>query len=289
MTILERWGFDRLSWALDDTVHPFMSSMSPADIRLTTRFDDDNIHGILSCLHEFGHGLYERQLDPRYTRTPLADGVSAAFHESQSRGWENLVGRRLSTWKFFYPVLQEALASFAEVPLETFHRALNKVAPTYRRVDSDEVTYGLHIILRFELEREMLRGALDLHDLPEAFDAKMRDYLGLQPPDIVTGVLQDVHWSDMTFGYFPTYQLGNIISVQIWQRAEADLGDLDEQFERGEFAPLADWLREHVHRHGRVFEPKDLLQRVTGSGVDAAPYLGYLERKLEELFGAGVA
>ena len=289
MTILERWGFDRLSWALDDTVHPFMSSMSPADIRLTTRFDDDNIHGILSCLHEFGHGLYERQLDPRYTRTPLADGVSAAFHESQSRGWENLVGRRLSTWKFFYPVLQEALPGFADVPLETFHRALNKVQPTYRRVDSDEVTYGLHIILRFELERELLSGALDLRDLPEAFDAKMRDYLGLQPPDIVTGVLQDVHWSDMTFGYFPTYQLGNIISVQIWQRAEAELGDFDEQFERGEFAPLAEWLREHVHRHGRAFEPKDLLQRVTGAGVDAAPYLGYLERKLEELFGAAVA
>ena len=250
-----------------------MSSMSPADIRLTTRSDDDNIHGILSCLHEFGHGLYERQLDPRYTRTPLADGVSAAFHESQSRGWENLVGRRLSTWKFFYPVLQEALPGFADVPLETFHRALNKVQPTYRRVDSDEVTYGLHIILRFELERELLSGALDLRDLPEAFDAKMRDYLGLQPPDIVTGVLQD----------------GNIISVQIWQRAEADLGDFDEQFERGEFAPLAEWLREHVHRHGRAFEPKDLLQRVTGGGVDAAPYLGYLERKLEELFGAAVA
>jgi carboxypeptidase Taq len=289
MTILERWGFDRLSWALDDTVHPFMSSMSPADIRLTTRFDDDNIHGVLSCLHEFGHGLYERQLDPRFTRTPLADGVSAAFHESQSRGWENLVGRRLSTWKFFYPTLQEALPMFADVRLETFHRALNKVQPTYRRVDSDEVTYGLHIILRFELEREMLSGTLDLRDLPEAFDAKMRDYLGLQPPDIVTGVLQDVHWSDMTFGYFPTYQLGNIISVQIWSRAQADLGDLDEQFERGDFAPLAEWLREHVHRHGRTFEPKELLQRVTGSGVDAAPYLGYLERKLEELFGAAVA
>lgn len=285
MTILERWGFDRLSWALDDTVHPFMSSMSPADIRLTTRFDDDNIHGILSCLHEFGHGLYERQLDPRYTRTPLADGVSAAFHESQSRGWENLVGRRLSTWKFFYPMLQEALASFADVPLETFHRALNKVAPTYRRVDSDEVTYGLHIILRFELERELLSGALDLRDLPEAFDGKMRDYLGLQPPDIVSGVLQDVHWSDMTFGYFPTYQLGNIISVQIWQRAEADLGDFDEQFERGEFAPLAEWLREHVHRHGRKYLPGELLKRTVDSGLDPQPLLRYLREKFGAIYG----
>jgi carboxypeptidase Taq len=181
------------------------------------------------------------------------------------------------------------MPQFADVSLETFHRALNKVQPTYRRVDSDEVTYGLHIILRFELEREMLSGALDLRDLPDAFDAKMREYLGLQPPDVSTGVLQDVHWSDMTFGYFPTYQLGNIISVQIWQRAEADLGDFDEQFERGEFVALAEWLREQVHRYGRVFEPKELLQRVTGSGLDAAPYLGYLERKLEELFGAAVA
>jgi carboxypeptidase Taq len=289
LEILGRWGMDDQSWRLDDTVHPFATSLSPADIRLTTNLHEDSVEGVLSCMHEFGHGLYERQIDTSYTRTPLADGVSFAFHESQSRLWENLVGRNPSTWTFFYPRLQEVFPGrFTDVPLETFIRALNKVEPTLRRVDADEVTYCLHIILRFELERDMLSGAVDLGDLPEAFDAKMRDYLGLQPPDDVQGVMQDVHWSDLSIGYFPTYALGNVISVQLWERAESELGDLSEQFGRGEFAPLREWLREHVHRFGRAFEPTELLQRATGGGMDAGPYLGYLERKLEELYGAPV-
>jgi carboxypeptidase Taq len=288
--MLSEWGMDRSAWRLDRTVHPFATSFSPTDIRLTTNFHEDSLHGILSCMHEFGHGIYERQVDPVYTRTPLAQGVSSAFHESQSRMWENLVGRNIATWKHFYPRLQEEFPEqFGDVALETFHRALNKVQPSFRRVDADEVTYCLHIILRFELERQLLSNELALADLPEAFDAKMREYLGLQPPDVVAGVLQDVHWSDMTFGYFPTYALGNVVSVQLWERAEADLGDLDEQFERGEFAPLREWLRDNVHRHGRAFTPQELLQRVTGSAMDPAPYLHYLERKLGELFGATVA
>jgi carboxypeptidase Taq len=287
LSVMEKWGMDPGSWRLDDTVHPFATSMSPTDIRLTTSFHEDSLHGVLSCLHEFGHGIYERQVDPAFTRTPLAHGVSAAFHESQSRLWENLVGRSLSMWRFFYPALQaEFPEHFADVPLEAFHRALNKVQPSYRRVDADEVTYCLHIILRFELERDLLSGKVSLTDLPDAFDAKMRDYIGLQPPDVTAGVLQDVHWSDMSFGYFPTYALGNVVSVQLWERAEADLGDLSEQFERGEFGALREWLGEHVHRHGRAFTPQELLRRVTGSGMDAGPYLGYLERKLGDLFGA---
>ncbi len=290
LSILERWGMDEKSWRLDRTVHPFATSMSPSDIRLTTNFHEDDLHGILSCQHEFGHGIYERQVDPRFERTPLAHGTSAAFHESQSRMWENLVGRNLSTWTFFYPELRAAFpGQFDDVAVEDFHRALNKVQPSLRRVDADEVTYCLHIILRFELERDLLSGAVSLADLPDAFDAKMRDYLGLQPPDLARGVLQDVHWSDLSFGYFPTYALGNVVSVQLWNKAIADLGDLDEQFERGEFAPLREWLRENVHRHGRAFGPQELLQRVTGSTMDAAPYLDYLERKLGKLFGAALA
>jgi carboxypeptidase Taq len=290
LRVLERWGMDRESWRLDRTVHPFATSMSSSDIRLTTNLHEDSLHGVLSCLHEFGHGIYERQVDPMYDRTPLGHGVSAAFHESQSRMWENLVGRNLSTWKFFYPALQAEFADhFARVPLETFHRALNKVQPSLRRVDADEVTYCLHIILRFELERDVLYGNVTLRELPDAFNAKMGEYLQLNPPDVSRGVLQDVHWSDMSFGYFPTYALGNVVSVQLWQRALGDLGDLDEQFERGEFAPLREWLREHVHRHGRAFTPQELLQRAVGGGMDPGPYLGYLERKLGELFGAAVA
>ena len=288
LRILGEWGMDAQSWRLDDTVHPFASNMSPADIRLTTNFFESSVEGILSCMHEFGHGIYERQVDPAFTRTPLASGCSYAFHESQSRMWENLVGRSVETWRHFYPLLQDVFPTFSAVPLETFHRGLNKVQPSLKRVDADEVTYCLHIVLRFELERAVLSGDLALHDLPEAFNEKMREYLGLQPPDDTQGVMQDVHWSDVGFGYFPTYALGNVISVQLWERAEADLGDLPEQFEQGEFAPLREWLREHVHRFGRVLEPKELLQRSVGGGMDPEPYLGYLGRKLEELYGIAV-
>ncbi|HKD94531.1 MAG TPA: carboxypeptidase M32 [Gaiellaceae bacterium] len=284
LAMMECWGMDDQSWRLDDTVHPFMAGMSGTDIRLTTRFDDDNLYGILSCLHEFGHGIYERQVDERYGRTPLHEGTSSGFHESQSRLWENVVGRRLSTWRFFYPRLQETFPErLADVPLDEFQRALNRVAPGPIRVDADEVTYSLHIILRFELEREMFAGTVSLVDLPEAFDAKLREYLGVEPADVLEGVLQDVHWSDSNFGYFPTYALGNVIATQVWERATSELGDLDAEFERGEFGSLREWLGEHVHRWGRSFEPAELLERVVGGPLDAEPYVAYLQEKVAAL------
>ena len=287
LEVLTRWGMDDQAWRLDDTVHPFASNIAETDIRLTTNFENDQLAGILSCMHEFGHGVYERQVDERYERTPLAEGVSSSFHESQSRLWENIVGRRLSTWRFFYPRLQQIFPEkLGDVPLETFHRALNRVAPGVRRVDADEVTYPLHIILRFELERQMLAGAVTPVDLPEAFDAKLREYLGVAPANVVDGVLQDVHWSDSNFGYFPTYALGNVISVQLWERATNELGDLDEEFERGEFGSLREWLGEHVHRWGRAFEPPELLERAVGGPLDADPYLVYLHEKVEALESA---
>jgi carboxypeptidase Taq len=284
LAMMARWGMDDESWRLDDTVHPFMAGVSGTDIRLTTRFDDDNLGGILSCLHEFGHGIYERQVDSRYARTPLQEGASSGFHESQSRLWENVVGRRLSTWRFFYPELQKAFPQqLADVPLDEFHRALNRVAAGPIRVDADEVTYSLHIVLRLELEREMLAGTVTSTDLPEAFDAKLREYLGVEPAGVLEGVLQDVHWSDSNFGYFPTYALGNVIATQLWERAAGELGDLDAEFERGEFGSLRDWLGEHVHRWGRSFEPAELLERVVGGPLDAEPYLAYLRAKVEAL------
>jgi carboxypeptidase Taq len=287
LAILSRWGMDDQAWRLDDTIHPFETAIALGDIRLTTRFDEDELGGILACLHEFGHGIYERQVDERYARTPLQEGASSAFHESQSRLWENLVGRRLSTWRFFYPSLQQAFPGrLSDVPLEEFHRALNRVAPSPTRVDADEVTYSLHILLRFELEREMLAGAVSPADLPEAFDAKLSEYLGVEPANIVEGVLQDVHWSDSNFGYFPTYAIGNVISTQLWERVTSDLGDLDSEFERGEFGSLREWLREHLHRWGRAFEPAELLERVVGGPLDAEPYLAYLRAKVEAL-GSG--
>jgi carboxypeptidase Taq len=290
LEMLDAWGIDDRSWRLDDTVHPFAIAIAHNDIRLTTILFPDNLGGILSCLHEFGHGLYERQVDPRYFRTPLATGASSAFHESQSRLWENVVGRSISTWRYFYPRLQETFPdALGDVRLEEFHRALNKVAPSTTRVEADEVTYSLHIILRFELERELLAGTLSTADLPAAFDEKLRDYLGVQPKDVVEGVLQDVHWSSTSFGYFPTYALGNVISIQLWERAIAELGDLDAQFEAGDFRQLREWLGENVHHWGQAFEPRELLERSVGGPLDAEPYLSYLRGKLEALDAAHAA
>ncbi|HLX32741.1 MAG TPA: carboxypeptidase M32 [Gaiellaceae bacterium] len=284
LDMLARWGMDDDAWRLDDTVHPFATALAHNDIRLTTNLGPGSVTGILSCLHEFGHGIYERQVDPRYFRTPLGTGASSAFHESQSRLWENVVGRSLSTWRFFYPQLQETFPErLAGVPLEEFHRALNRVAPGTRRVEADEVTYSLHVVLRFELEREMLSGTVTPDDLPEAFDAKLRSYLGVEPVDVVDGVLQDVHWSDSGFGYFPTYALGNVISIQLWERACHELGDLDPEFERGEFSTLREWLGENVHRWGRTFDPPQLLERAAGGPLDPEPYLAYLREKVARL------
>ena len=284
LELLRRFGLDDRAWRLDDTVHPFEVSLSPGDVRLATRFQPDSLQGIFSCLHEFGHGLYERQIDERFARTPLAAGASSAWHESQSRLWENLVGRRLSTWRFFYPRLQAAFPErLASVPLRRFHRAVNRIAPSAVRVDADEVTYSLHIIQRFELERALLAGSLAPADLPDAFDAKLDAYLGVRPAGLSDGVLQDVHWADSSFGYFPTYALGNVVAAQLWQRAASELGDLDAQFERGEFRPLREWLGERVHRFGRVFEPLRLLERVVGGPLDPEPYLAYLRGKVRDL------
>jgi carboxypeptidase Taq len=287
LTVLESWGMDDQAWRLDDTVHPFQINFAASDIRLTSNFQEDGLWGVLACMHEFGHGLYERQVDPAYARTPLARGVSYAFHESQSRLWENLVGRSPATWRHFYGRLQDSFPDrLGSVSLATFDRALNRVAPTVRRLDADEVSYSLHIILRFELERDMLSGALTPADLPDAFDAKVEEYLGVRPRNAVEGVLQDSHWSDTSFGYFPTYALGSIISVQLWQRATAEIGGMDEQLEQGELGPLREWLREHVHRWGRALMPGELLERAVGAPLDPAPYLGYLAEKVERLQAA---
>jgi carboxypeptidase Taq len=284
LEVLRCWGMDDRAWRLDDTMHPFAVGISDSDIRITARFDGESLIGLLSCLHEFGHGLYDHQIDERYSRTPLHAGASSGFHESQSRLWENVVGRGLPTWRFFYPRLQEAFPQqLQDVPLDVFHRALNRVAPGVSRMDADEVTYPLHIVLRFELERAMLAGDVTPADLPEAFAAKLREYLGVEPAGVVDGVLQDVHWADSNFGYFPTYALGNVIAVQLWERLTCDVPDLDEEFGRGNFAPLRAWLRDHVHRWGRALTPPELLERAVGAPLDAEPYLAYLRSKVEAL------
>jgi carboxypeptidase Taq len=232
-------------------------------------------------MHEFGHGIYEWGVDDSLAGTPLASGVSLGVHESQSRTWENLVGRGRSFWRYFYPRLQEAFPiQLGSVDEEAFYRAVNKVQPSLIRIDADEVTYNMHIILRFELEQDLIEGRIAVADLPGAWNAKMHEYLGVDVPDDAHGVLQDMHWAGGGFGYFPTYALGNVISVQIWERAMEDLGSLDERFEQGEFGELRDWLRDHLYRLGRKFTPQETIQRVTGSPIDAKPYVRYLREKL---------
>ena len=212
-----------------------------------------------------------------------------SLHESQSRMWENLIGRGLPAWRFFYPKLQEAFpAQFGNVELDVFYGAINKVQPSLIRVEADEATYNLHIILRFELEQEILSGELVLEDLPDAWNARMADYLGIDVPDDAHGVLQDVHWSGGAIGYFPTYALGNVISVQLWDQLRAELPNLDAQFEQGEFGEIGNWLRENLHRHGRKFTSKETLDRIVGGPMDPAPYLGYLREKLGEIYGLPV-
>jgi carboxypeptidase Taq len=290
LDLLERLGYDRRSWRLDHSEHPFTANLAIADIRLTSHFRETHLGGIFAAVHEFGHGLYERQIAPSLGRTPLAGGASAALHESQSRMWENLVGRGRAFWVFAYDDLRAALPeALADVDLDRFFRAVNRIRPSLTRVDADEITYNLHIVLRFELERELLAGRLEVRDLPAAFDERMHSYLGLDVPDARAGVLQDIHWADATFGYFPTYSLGNVMSVQIWEKACADLGDLDGKIARGEFEALREWLREHLHRHGRKFTPRETLLRAAGSEIDPEPYVRYLKGKLGEVAGVAVS
>ena len=276
--------FDELKENLVPLIKEIADAGEVDDSFLHGQFDIEDqraLSSLFGTMHEFGHGVYEWGVDEAFARTPLHSGVSLGLHESQSRTWENLVGRSRSFWRYFYPQLQVTFASqLGSVDEEEFYRAVNKVQPSLIRIDADEVTYNLHIILRFELEQDLIEGRIAVADLPEAWNARMKEYLGVDVPDDAHGVLQDMHWAGGGFGYFPTYALGNVISVQIWERAKEDLGDLDERFEQGEFGELREWLREHLYRLGRKFTPQETIERVTGSPIDAKPYVRYLREKL---------
>ncbi len=287
LKIIKRFGFDESFARLDLTVHPFAASSGTQDIRLTTRYKEDDITSIFTAMHECGHGLYEHGVSPSLERTPLCHGVSSALHESQSRMWENIVGRSRPFWNHFYPSFQEAFPeAVGDVDQERFYRAINRVKPSFIRVDADEATYNLHIILRFELEQEIMAGTIDLKELPAIWNARFEEYLGIPVPNDTLGVLQDVHWSGGGFGYFPTYSLGNIISVQIWEKALSEIPDLPDQFEQGEFGQLHEWLRDRLYVLGRKFTPQETLERVVGGPIDAAPYVRYLKDKLGALAAA---
>jgi carboxypeptidase Taq len=275
-------GLDDGSWRLDPTAHPFCTSFGNRDIRLTTRYREHDLESIWSTMHEAGHGLYAYGSADALERTPLSGAPSLGLNESQSRTWENLVGRSRPFWEHWYGPLQEAFpVQLAEVPLDAFVRAINRAEPGLIRVDADETTYSLHVILRFELEQAMLAGTIRLEELPEAWNARMRELLGVDVPDDGRGVLQDVHWSSGAMGYFPTYALGNVISLQLWRVVREAIPDLDDRLAAGDLTTLSTWLREHLYALGSKLTPKETIERLTGSpAIDPQPYLAYLEGKL---------
>jgi carboxypeptidase Taq len=289
--VVERFGFDATGWRMDTAVHPFAINLNLGDVRITTRYETtDFVTSLFSALHETGHGLYEAGSDPRLERTPLVGGVSLGLHESQSRMWENIVGRSRPFSAWLLPQLREAFpGQLDDVDLDAYWRAVNAVQPSLIRVEADEITYSLHVIMRFELEQDMIEGRLALSDVPEAWNAKVREYLGIEVPSDAEGALQDVHWATGAIGYFPTYALGNVMSAQIWEAARRDLPGVEDGFERGEFAPLREWLTEHVYRFGRTYTPRETLEGAVGGPLDATPYLRYLGDKVASVYGAGQA
>ena len=285
MEIIRSMGFDTDGWRLDDAVHPFAASPARSDIRVTSRFDDHTLTGLFALMHEVGHGLYEHGIDPDLERTTLGTGVSLGVHESQSRLWENLVGRSPQFWTHWLPRMRDRFPlTLRDVDLDTFIRAVNIVRPTLIRVEADEVTYSLHVILRYELELALVEGTLDTADLPAAWAAKMKQFLGVDVPDDLRGVLQDIHWSEGIIGYFPTYAIGNVLAAQLWRAAHADIPELDEEISRGELGALRVWLREKVHRHGRLLSPPELVEHVVGAPLDPEPMLEHLRAKYGALY-----
>jgi carboxypeptidase Taq len=287
-------GYDMRCGRIDVAVHPFTNGLNPGDVRITTRYHPRYVGSALfSTIHESGHAMYDQGIPATMANIPtfLGQALTPSFassmgvHESQSRMWENFVGRGHPFWKYYYPRLKKIFPSPLQgVGLEAFYRAINKVEPSFIRTEADEATYNLHIMLRFDLETSLMTRSLEASDLPEAWSAKMQEYIGLTPPDHERGVLQDIHWSIGYIGYFPSYTLGNLMAGQLWEKISKDLPSLTGEFERGEFGSLLSWLRHNVHAHGAKYDSGELMQRSTGKPLTAEPYLQYLESKFGEIY-----
>jgi carboxypeptidase Taq len=284
LKLIEAIGFRMDRGRLDTAAHPFCTNFAVGDVRLTTRYLDFLPSAIFGSLHEAGHGLYEQGSPDEWDRTLLAGGVSLGWHESQSRTWENIVGRSRAFWSHFYGDVQAAFPALGSVSEETFYRAINKSAPSLIRVEADEVTYNLHVMVRYELEKGMLDGSIRIDDVPSEWNDRYQTYLGITPESDANGCLQDVHWSAGLLGYFPTYSMGNILSYQLWELLESDLGDVDALMAKGEFGPILNWLQTKVYRQGSKYPPQELLQRVTGGGLNAEPYLRRIRAKYAEIY-----
>lgn len=283
----KRIGFQFGRGRLDVTEHPFCLTAGPDDCRITTRYDiHDFAMAFFGILHEAGHGIYEQGLRPDWYGLPPGSSVSLGIHESQSRLWENQIGRSLSFWKYAFPHAQRYFPdALADTSLDDFYFAINSVSPSLIRVEADEATYNLHIVIRFELERALMASDLRVEDLPQAWNEKYQAYLGVRPAHDSEGVLQDIHWSGTSIGYFPTYSLGNIYSAQIYQQALRELPDCEQAIEAGEFEPLRQWLNAKIHRWGQCYPAEQLVERITGEPSTSRPLIEYLQSKLEPLYG----
>lgn len=279
-------GFDFDSGRLDPTVHPFACRVTPGDTRITTRYYDDQFNpSFFGTIHETGHALYEMGLLEDHFGEPMGESVSLGIHESQSRMWENVVARSRPFWEKFFPIAQQRFSALSDVSLDDFVFAVNAVKPSAIRVEADEVTYNLHIMLRFELEVALIRGDIAARDMAEAWKDKFETYMGFRPPNDKEGALQDVHWSGGMIGYFPTYSLGNLYGAMFYNQALEDLGDLDSMYRRGEFSPLLDWLRKKIHNQGCRYDAKKLVEHVTGKPLSPQPLIDYMEAKFSALYG----
>ncbi len=284
--IAQTIGFDFEAGRVDTSTHPFATGFHPHDVRITTRYDEKNLfYSLASVTHEVGHAMYEQGLPVEYFGTPLGQAISLGIHESQSRMWENQVGLSKPFWDYFYPKLQKVFPKpFKTLPLEEFYRAINYVQPSLIRTESDEVTYNLHIILRFEIEKGLIEGTIQAEDLSRIWNAKMKDYFGITVPDDAHGVLQDIHWSHGSFGYFPTYSLGNLYAAQFFATAKKELPDLDTEFAKGEFAKLKNWLQKNIHAHGRYYTASQLVQHVTAEPLHSRYFIDYISAKYSEIY-----
>ncbi|WP_099362893.1 carboxypeptidase M32 [Fredinandcohnia onubensis] len=284
--LLPRIGFDMNAGRLDETVHPFAQSINTGDVRITTRYLEDNVRSaIFGTIHEAGHGIYEQNINHELEGTSICNGASFGIHESQSRFLENMVGRSEEFWKFFYQDLQNHFPDqLGNLDVNDFYRAINIVEPSFIRVEADELTYNLHIMLRYEIEKGLISGDIAVKDLPNVWNEKMKDYLGIVPPTDTLGVLQDVHWSFGGLGYFPSYSLGNLYAAQILNTIKKELPDFYGHIERGEFSVIQNWLKEKIHQYGAIYTPDELIKKVTGESLNATYLVNYLEEKYSKVY-----
>ena len=284
--VVTAMGFDFNTGRIDRATHPFCSGIHAGDVRLTWRSQKDDLRpAFFGIVHEAGHGLYEQGLSSEWQKTPLGEAASLGVHESQSRLWENMIARSRPFWEHTLPLLRNHFPDLpGDVDPERIYRAVNAVRPSFIRVEADEVTYNLHIVLRFEIECRLFAGELSVADLPEAWNQKMVELLGIRPETDADGLLQDIHWSMGAFGYFPTYTLGNLYAAQLFEAAERELGDLADAIGRGEFLPLREWLRKQIHVHGRRFKPRALIEQATGEAPGQAAFMRYVRAKFGEIY-----